>query len=346
MLSISQLDPDLLKFHQDASILDIHLHGRDLYPEFIQQLSRYFPFKKLFPPLAPISNLKTGNVNGGVLCAVGDRPLDRPRDTHRFLKGIASQIQKLKEDVHQSKGCIVRDVQSFQQALKQDQLVFMLGLEGLSPSFDSVLHLEALHKMGIRIITPVHMVNNRIGTTTAEYLQYWRQHPKTHVQRGLTQFGEAVIRKMDALGLLIDLAHADEETFGDIAGLSRRPLVVSHSGAYGIQPFHRYLKDQQISQIRQSGGIIGLWPMYFLGSGIKNSDDFKAHVKYLLARAGEDHIAIGTDLHGVPGYINGYHGPENALLITKLLFETGLNETQVRKILGLNFLRVFNVTVT
>lgn len=335
-----KFDRELEDFHADAVFLDIHLHGQDLYPVFMQTLSRCFPFKYLFPLLAPLTRLHSGRVNGGVLCAVGDRPFERPRNGGAFLASVAAQLKTLEKDVKQSRGCMVHDSNDLQQSLKSGRLVFIPGLEGLNSAFDVIADLEALRNMGFRIITPVHLVNNRIGTTTASYLQYWRKQPRHSGSRGLTPFGEQFIRKMDDLGLLIDLAHADENTFNDIAGLARHPLMVSHSGACAVHPFHRYLSDDQIHQIRDSGGVIGLWPMYYLRTGMKDSHSFKSHVRHLLDHAGEDHIAIGTDMHGIPGFMEGYSGPEDSLFLTQLLFETGLNEHQVRKILGLNFIRV------
>ena len=85
---------------------------------------------------------------------------------------------------------------------------------------------------------------------------------------------------------------------------------------------------------------MGLWPMHFLGTGMAEPQDFIAHVRHLLAVAGEDHIALGTDFQGVPGYMKGYNGISDTRVLTQLLFESDLNESQVRKIIGLNFLRV------
>ena len=83
-----------------------------------------------------------------------------------------------------------------------------------------------------------------------------------------------------------------------------------------------------------------MFPMYFMGKGMKTPQDFIAHVKHILALGGEDHIAIGTDFQGIPGYMKGYSGIIDMSVITRLLFQMGLSDAQVRKMLGLNFLRV------
>ena len=107
-----------------------------------------------------------------------------------------------------------------------------------------------------------------------------------------------------------------------------------------MSDFHRYITDEEITAVAKTGGVVGLWPMYFLGTGMAGSQDFIAHVKHLLAVAGEDHVALGTDFQGVPGYMKGYTGISDTCFPTQLLFESGLNEIEVRKIIGLNFLRV------
>jgi membrane dipeptidase len=175
---------------------------------------------------------------------------------------------------------------------------------------------------------------------TADYRQYWNQSPRSKKPRGLTAFGEAVIKRIAEKQMIIDLAHADVQTFNDIINIVDKPVIVSHSGAHDVSPFHRFLTDSQILAIRKNGGIIGLWPMYFWKVGMKTPDDFKSHVRHILSLAGEDHLAIGTDLHGVLGYMEGYHGPYDSIMLTQLLLESGLSEMQVRKALGLNFIRV------
>lgn len=332
---------DLALFHRKAFFFDMHMHSKELFPRCFQNLNASYP-NRIWLPFTSLRCVHPAGVNGGILCSVGDHPfllLQRKRDKRSRL---VSSCVTLKTAVRECQGKIVTTADQLMSAFSENKLGIVLGVEGFDPFFSNIDDIEALYAVGIRFITPVHLCHNLIGTASADFIQYWQKYPIHDKRiRGLTALGEAAVRKMNSLGIVIDLAHADTQTFADILTVTQHPVIVSHTGARSCGCFHRYLSDGQIRAIGRNGGVIGVWPFYYWGQGMRNAADFKCHIRHIIALAGEDHLAIGTDFNGVPGYMDGYNGPRDSIYLSELLFEAGLDDRQVRKVIGFNFLRVF-----
>ena len=328
---------EFLYFHKNALVFDIHIHGQD----FVTDPFRFVfgkILKKAVPPYFPLSSLKDGAVDGGGLCAVGDLPW--ARFNGGYMNMTLRHIKLMKRMVKSVGGKIVSNEAAVWLAKQDKILSYILGVEGANPLENNPENVVRLHKLGVRMMTIVHLKDNAVGTVTVEIERYWGSGRRRTKARGLTAFGEKVVKKMNAVGMIVDLAHADYETVMDVVLLTKRPVIVSHSGAYALSGFHRHMSDDEIIAVASTGGVIGLWPMYFSGKGMAGLADFTAHLKHILKLTGEDHIAVGTDMNGVMGYMDGYKGIPDMPTIVKNLFEAGLNERQVQKILGLNFMRV------
>src|SRR5215831_1344774 len=93
--------------------------------------------------------------------------------------------------------------------------------------------LDDLFQWGVRLIVPVHLRNNYIGTACLPWQSYVGMPEIPHLRRheGLTKFGYAVIDRMNSLGIVIDVSHSDTATLHDIAKRTRHPIIASHAGA-------------------------------------------------------------------------------------------------------------------
>jgi membrane dipeptidase len=113
--------------------------------------------------------------------------------------------------------------------------------------------LEALYSRGARYLTLTW--NNSVS---------WASSAKDETdasftgQKGLTDFGKEIIRKMNGLGMLVDLSHVGEQTFYDALATTTKPVLVSHSCVHALCPVSRNLKDEQIKAIAKNGGVIHL----------------------------------------------------------------------------------------
>ena len=107
-------------------------------------------------------------------------------------------------------------------------------------------------------------------------------HPK-----GLTEFGRKAIPKLEQHRIVVDISHASEPLFYDVAEIASKPLVASHSNAKAVCKHPRNLTNEQVQMIKQSGGLIGLnfHPPFLKEDGIATVDDLIAHAEHFLSLA-------------------------------------------------------------
>lgn len=152
-------------------------------------------------------------------------------------------------------------VADIKQAAKEDKLAVLMGVEGGHMIENDLAKLEALYKRGVRYMT-ITWNNATSWATSCLYEAPVTPEEKATVdpnrKKGLTDFGRQVIRKMNELGMMVDLSHVGEQTFWDIMETTSKPVLVSHSCAYALCPHRRNLKDEQIKAIAKNGGVIHL----------------------------------------------------------------------------------------
>jgi membrane dipeptidase len=141
-----------------------------------------------------------------------------------------------------------------QTAIRQKKLAAMLGVEGGHMIENDLNKLEALYKRGMRYMTITWNNSTSWATSAADETS----KPETLAHKGLTEFGKQVIRKMNELGVMVDVSHVGEQTFQDITAISTKPIIASHSCVWNLCPVRRNLKDYQIKAIAASGGVIFL----------------------------------------------------------------------------------------
>ena len=138
------------------------------------------------------------------------------------------------------------------KAVKQKKLAVLFGMEGGHMIENDLAKLDALYARGVRYMTLTW--NN--STDWASSALDETTNPQK--QKGLTDFGKQVVKRMNELGMLVDLSHVGEQTFWDAINTSTKPVLISHSCAYALCPHRRNLKDDQIRAVGKNGGVIQL----------------------------------------------------------------------------------------
>ena len=157
---------------------------------------------------------------------------------------------------------------------------------------DDITRLEHLYKEGIRIMTITWNHENCIG--------YPNSRDNEIMQKGLKPFGVDVIRKMNELGMIIDVSHLSDGGFWDVLKYSKQPVVASHSNARSLCNHPRNLSDEMIRALAVKGGIAGinLYPYFINGHGIATVENIAEHIAHMYQVGGEDFVAVGTDFDG------------------------------------------------
>ena len=213
------------------------------------------------------------------------------------------------------------------------KIAAVIGVEGGHAIENNLDNLATLYEQGMRYMTITW--NN--STSWAVSAQDSRS-----ATVGLSEFGKSVIRMMDSLGVIIDISHTGIKTIQDILQVTTNPIVATHSGVRAIRNHYRNLYDSQIIDIANSGGVIGVvfYPP-FLTTGTAYIDNVIQHIDYIKNLVGIDYVAIGSDFDGIEVTPVGLEDVTKFPALTLKLLEHGYSQEEVEKILGGNFMRVF-----
>jgi membrane dipeptidase len=163
----------------------------------------------------------------------------------------------------------------------------------------------------------------------------------TPSQVGLTDLGIQTLERMNQLGIIADVSHLSEESFWDVINNTKSPVIASHSGAYEAYPHPRNLKDDQIEAIGDNGGVIGVvYHDEFVGGHGKTCvKDIVDHMEHIIDLVGVDHVGMGSDFDGAYLPVD-LEDASKVYRITEELARRGYSDREIKKILGLNLLRV------
>ena len=145
----------------------------------------------------------------------------------------------------------VANTKELYKAVKQHKIAAMFGVEGGHMIEDDLSKLDALYKRGARYMTLTW--NNSTPWASSAFEERFK---KDLDHKGLTDFGKQVVKRMNELGMIVDISHVGETTFWDVIKTSSKPLIASHSSVYHFSPHQRNLKDEQIKAIAKNGGVI------------------------------------------------------------------------------------------
>ena len=140
------------------------------------------------------------------------------------------------------------------KTVRQKKIAGMIGVEGGHMMENDLTKLDSLYKRGARYITLTWNNSTPWATSAMEETR----DSLLHQPKGMNDFGRSVVKRMNALGMLVDLSHVGEQTFWDAINTTTKPVLVSHSCVYNLCPGFRNLKDDQIKAIGKNGGVIHL----------------------------------------------------------------------------------------
>ena len=164
---------------------------------------------------------------------------------------------------------------------------------------------------------------------------------KTKTDKGLTELGFDYVKRLNELGIVVDVSHTSEKSFWDVVKVSNKPIVATHSNVYKLCQNPRNLKDEQIKAIADSGGIVGIcFYSNFLNSSSKAGvKDIVEHIKYIKDLVGIDYVGLGSDFDGMD-ISETAKGVENISKINNIIDELKLqcfSRDEIVKILWKNW---------
>jgi microsomal dipeptidase-like Zn-dependent dipeptidase len=325
--------------HRRSFVLDLHTHGPGVVPQPFRTVWRGVTLGA--PAEVGFDALRKGGVDAAVAQAVGDPIVTRCYVGRSPWEAVEAQFARIERQAEDAGALVVRSVEGLARARAQGAPAVLLGVEGADALGHDVDHIDAWHERGVRVIVPVHLGDNALGTTCLPWQRYAGPLPvRRHTSPGLSPLGARVVERMMQLGVLVDVAHADPATLLGIVDAATAPVVSSHSGARALQDFPRYLADDELRAIASTGGVVGLWPYRTRRTGVRDIADLVAHAQHIAHTVGPEHLAVGTDMNGVPGVMAGFGGEPDLPKVTSALLDGGFSDREVEGILGGNALRV------
>lgn len=200
----------------------------------------------------------------------------------------------------------------------------LLAIEGAQALDGDPANVDVLFKAGYRMMSPSHFFDTDMGGSAHGELK-----------GGLTDKGIEMIHRMEARGMVLDLAHASALTIDDALKVATRPVVVSHTGVKGTCNNNRNLSDDQLRAIAAKGGLIGIgfWETAVCGT---DASAIARAMRYTANRVGVDHVAHGSDFDGSVGTPFDTAGLAR---LTQALIEQGFSDEDIGKIMGGNEIR-------
>ena len=206
----------------------------------------------------------------------------------------------------------------------------MLSIEGLQDLEGDIRNLDVLYAAGFRMAGLAHFFDNDVAGS---------MHGLG--KGGLTPLGRQAVRRMEDLGMVVDLAHVSHAAVADVLAMATRPVVFSHGGVQATCKVNRNLTDEEVKRVARGGGVIGIG--FWEGAVCSLTPEAVAraigHVRDL---AGIDHVALGSDFDGTT--TTGFDASRIAA-VTQALLDAGFSEADIRKVMGGNVLRVLRAGI-
>lgn len=201
-----------------------------------------------------------------------------------------------------------------------------------------ITRLDSLYDRGIRLMTLTWNHENCIGFPNS-------RNPAV-MEKRLTVFGEETLRRMNELGIIVDVSHLSDGGFWDCIRQSRYPVIASHSNARALCLHPRNLSDEMLRALGEKGGVAGVnfYSPFLKSHGRADAEDIARHAVHMVNAAGEEAVALGSDFDGFEkeALPHGIHGVQDMEKVWHAMEKQGLTSGQIEKIACGNAMRVLS----
>lgn len=326
--------------HKASIVLDIH---SDIMLDVIR---RRQAGKNAVISEIHIPRMRQGGVDAYFCTVGGDFPggVERTEEVLRNIDWMHLEVEESQDQL-----VIAKTADEIRQAKKRGQIAAFLITEGLRCINWDISLLRTLYRLGVR---------------SCAFTWNWRNYlADGRLERsgsGLSTFGVEVLREMNRLGMIPDIAHISHTGKDDILKLSEGPVIASHLGAKGVYNAPANLSDQQIETLASNGGVFGI--IFFslaLSKGHATINDVMDHIEYITDLVGIDYVSLGPDFYDYMAddslstgiwlkdmdyssieFAEGVEDTTKMHNLTRAMVARGFTQKKIKKVLGENCLRV------
>lgn len=342
---------------RDIPIFDMHA---DVFMDIVRQVERRelkgsaletAAQETPSPLMQHLERMRRGGIAGAVLtdCRMAGESADTSH-LERFIRTVRAELAAAGDRAVQ-----VLSAADLQRAREAGGFAVIVGYEGLSASGGDVAWIDRLYReTGLRVAALTHNDDNPFGAgaATGSPLCADLRGRTPESGTGLTPTGFAAVEEMNALGILIDMAHAGRGTRRDILAASTRPVMLSHTSSAQVYDTGRNLSDAEARRIADAGGLIGcmtsptaLAPME--DRAHHSLARYIEHLRRLIDAAGIGHVGLGLHfceyLYTPEVYppVCGLEDASQSRSILEELDRAGYREDEIELIAWKNFARTF-----
>ena len=284
------------------------------------------------------------------------------------MQRFEQALTEMERHEHSGRLRVVRTGQEIRKAKTDGVGGVIIGFQNADPIEDDLSYLRIFYRLGLRILQLTYQRRNRLGDGCGE--------PNA---AGLSIFGRQVVAAANEMGILIDLSHVGARSTLEAIEASEQPTVFSHTNVYTINPILRNKDDDQIRKLAASGGVMGITSISRLLTEAgrlhgTDLDDVLDQIEYVAELVGIDHVGIGLDIaEGMTEedflvrrktflaqfpelkfggdfpfehyFTRGLSSAGNFRSITRGLVDRGFTDDDVTKVIGGNFMRVFDAVL-
>lgn len=248
-------------------------------------------------------------------------------------------------------------------AFQSGQLISPIIIEGLHQIGNRISNLRLYYSLGVRYATLTHNCHNIYADAALEELPGGGIGVATPYWKGVSPAGRNLIKEMNRLGMIVDLAHVSPNTMRDVlAGRdgwegSAAPIIFSHSSAYAICPHPRNVPDDILHLVKKRNSLVminfspdfvscianpnnenGLPDFYPNNSTLKH---VVTHIKHIADLIGYEHVGLGSDFDGIPSTPEGLDDVSKFPDLVAEMLRQGISDDEAAMVVGGNLLRVW-----
>ena len=281
------------------------------------------------PGHTDIARLRQGMV-GGQFWSVYIPPDLEPEE---FVRVQLEQIDIARQviDAYPETFALAESADDVELIFRDGKIASLIGLEGGHAIANSLGVLRAYYRLGARYMTLTHW-------NTLDWADAATDEPR---HDGLTAFGEAVVREMNWLGMLVDLSHVSPATMSDALDVSQAPVIFSHSSARALADVVRNVPDAILERLPANGGVVMVTfvPEYLSPDSTASVATVADHIDHIREVAGIDHAGIGGDFDGISKTPEGLEDVSTYPVLFAELARRGYSDDDMAKVAGGNILR-------
>lgn len=228
--------------------------------------------------------LKKGEIEGGIFVIWNDPPYDKDplKRTRQMMDAITQEEPECADILKVCRSC-----KDMTEAKEAGKMYAFIGLEGLKSIGEDIDMIDEFYKFGARHASLTWNEENPLATGA-------RGNP----ERGLTDLGRKAVRKIQELGMILDMSHINDKSFWDVMDVASGPVVATHSNCRALCDQARNLTDEQLKALADTGGIVGLNSFNEFVHPVESEQTVDNLVRHLIRMAeimGTDHVGFGFD---------------------------------------------------